>query len=101
MILRTVLCSLGCLLRGHAPIVEINETQNKSELVCERCRAVLGDFVTNLRKNRVAPAQRAGHNGFQEMVLIGRKPTSAAHQRADRHERDIRESVWLDDGGRN
>ncbi len=38
------------LIFGHEPIIEINERENKSELVCERCRARLGDFVTNLRK---------------------------------------------------
>jgi hypothetical protein len=37
---------------GHEPIIEVNERENKSELVCERCRAVLGDFVTNLRRPR-------------------------------------------------
>jgi hypothetical protein len=46
------------LVFGHEPIIEVNERENKSEYVCERCRAVLGDFVTNLRKARAEPVER-------------------------------------------
>ncbi|HTK74145.1 MAG TPA: hypothetical protein VL371_02745 [Gemmataceae bacterium] len=46
------------LVFGHEAIVEINERTNKSEYVCERCRAVLGDFVTNLRKSGAEPVER-------------------------------------------
>ena len=48
---RIVLRPLCRLLFGHEPIIETNDRTNKSEYVCERCRAVLGDFVTNLRKS--------------------------------------------------
>jgi hypothetical protein len=47
---------LGCLIFGHAPIVEINEVQNTSAYICERCRVVLGDFVTIVCKPTVEPA---------------------------------------------
>lgn len=55
---RIVLRPLCRLVFGHEPIVEINERANKSEYVCERCRAVLGDFVTNLRKSGAEPVER-------------------------------------------
>jgi hypothetical protein len=47
---RVVFRPLCRLIFGHQPIIEVNEAANKSEYVCERCGAVLGDFVTNLRK---------------------------------------------------
>jgi hypothetical protein len=59
MALSTILCSLGCFIRGHAPIVEINEAENKAQLVCERCRAALGDFVRNLHKHCDGPTPMA------------------------------------------
>lgn len=46
------------LVFGHEPIIEVNERANKSEYVCERCRDVLGDFVTNLRKSGAEPVER-------------------------------------------
>jgi hypothetical protein len=46
-----------CRLLGHARIIETDERANKSEYVCERCGAVLGDFVTNLRKYGSEPIQ--------------------------------------------
>jgi hypothetical protein len=55
MTLPTILRSLVCLIRGHAPIVEINESENKADLVCERCHRNLGNFINVLRKHRVAP----------------------------------------------
>ena len=74
MSLQTTLCALGCLICGHAPTVEINEPENRSELVCERCRTVLGVFVMNLRKDRIAPATRTRFDGFQGdgVVLLHR-----------------------------
>jgi hypothetical protein len=55
MSLLTRLGSLGCLILGHAPTIEINESANRSELVCERCGVVLDIFVTNLRKHPIVP----------------------------------------------
>jgi hypothetical protein len=52
---RIVFRPLCRLVFGHEPIIEVNEGANKSEYVCERCRAVLGDFVTNLRKSVAEP----------------------------------------------
>jgi hypothetical protein len=105
MSLRTALCSLGCLIRGHAPIVEMNECENKSEIVCERCGTVLGDFVVNLKKYGIAPVQRTSHSGLQNGAVHGTDSVSAAVQRADMlvvdWERNFRESVWRDDGGRH
>jgi hypothetical protein len=46
------------LVFGHEMIIEINERANKSEYVCVRCQAVLGDFVTNLRKFGAEPVER-------------------------------------------
>lgn len=43
---------------GHEPIIEVNERANKSEYVCERCRDVLSDFVTKLRKSGAEPVER-------------------------------------------
>jgi hypothetical protein len=54
---RVVFRPLCWLIFGHEPIIEINEKENKSEYVCERCRAILGDFVTNLRKPRAKPVE--------------------------------------------
>ena len=54
---RIFLRPLCRLVFGHEPIIEVNERSNKSEYVCERCRAVLGDFVTNLRKSGAEPAE--------------------------------------------
>jgi hypothetical protein len=47
---RVVFRPLCRLIFGHEPTIAVNEAANKSEYVCERCGAVLGDFVTNLRK---------------------------------------------------
>jgi hypothetical protein len=55
VVLWTAFRSLCCLVLGHQPIVEIDEAANKAEYVCERCRAVLGEFVTNLRKPHGGP----------------------------------------------
>jgi hypothetical protein len=55
---RIVFRPLCRLVFGHEPVVEINERANKSEYICERCRAVLGDFVTDLRKSGAEPVQR-------------------------------------------
>jgi len=55
---RIVFRPLCVLVFGHEPIIEFNERANKSEYVCERCGAVLGDFVTNLRKSGAEPAER-------------------------------------------
>jgi hypothetical protein len=60
---RIVLRLLGCLIFGHQRIIEVNERENKSEYVCERCRAVLGDFVTNLRKSWSKPVAGADSTG--------------------------------------
>jgi hypothetical protein len=49
------------LVFGHEASVAINEGQNKSEFVCVRCGAVLGDCVTNLRKPWVKPAEVVSH----------------------------------------
>jgi hypothetical protein len=104
MSLRTALCFLGCLIRGHAPIVEMYECENKSEIVCERCGTVLGDFVVNLRKYAIAAVHRTNHNGLQNGAVHGTDFVSAAVQRSDMlaldRERNFRESVWHDDGGR-
>jgi hypothetical protein len=43
---RIVFRPLRRLVFGHEPIVELNEPANKSKYVCERCHAVLGNFVT-------------------------------------------------------
>ncbi len=55
---RILLRPLCRLVFGHEPIIEINERANKSEYVCERCRAVLGAFVINLRKSGAEPVER-------------------------------------------
>ena len=63
----TLLRSFGCLLSGHAATVQIDESENRSELVCARCGAALGVFVTNLRKQGVVPATQTAnlkHNGL-------------------------------------
>jgi hypothetical protein len=58
MFSRVVYRPLCWLIFGHEPIIEINERENKSVYVCERCRAVLGDFVTDLRKPRGQAGRR-------------------------------------------
>jgi hypothetical protein len=55
---RTVFHPVCRLVFGHEPIIEVNEWANKAEYVCERCGAVLGDFVTNLRKSGAEPVER-------------------------------------------
>jgi hypothetical protein len=52
---RSRLCRL---VFGHELLIEVNERENKSEYVCQRCRAVVGDFVTNLRKSGAEPVER-------------------------------------------
>jgi hypothetical protein len=83
----------------------MNECENKSEIVCERCGTVLGDFVVNLRKYGIAPVQRTNHNGLQNGAVHGPEAISAAAQRAEvlalDRERNFRESAWSDDGGWN
>jgi hypothetical protein len=54
---RVVYRPLCWLVFGHEASVETNEAANKSEFVCVRCGAVLGDCVTNLRKPWVKPAE--------------------------------------------
>jgi hypothetical protein len=58
---RVVFRPLCRLIFGHQPVVEVNEAANKSEYVCERCGAVLGDFVTNLRKPGAEPVDGAAY----------------------------------------
>lgn len=55
---RIVFGPLCRLVFGHELIIEFNERENKFEYVCERCRAVLGDFVTNVRKSGAEPVER-------------------------------------------
>jgi hypothetical protein len=64
MSFRTALGTLGCFIRGHAPIVEIHESENKSELVCERCGKILGDFVLVLSQREAAPDLEMRSNGL-------------------------------------
>ena len=61
MSLRSILRPVCCFILGHAPIVETDWRANKSQYMCERCRAVLGDFVTNLRKPVAAHLSGARH----------------------------------------
>lgn len=55
---RVFLRPLCRLVFGHELVIEVNERENRSEYVCERCRAVVGDFVTNLRKSGAEPVER-------------------------------------------
>jgi len=85
MSLPTVLRPLACLIFGHAPTVRGTAGESKADYVCERCRAVLGVFVADPSRRRAAPADG---------------PAAAPRGASDR-EQDLRESTWLDDGGRN
>ena len=67
---RIVLRPLCRLLVGHEPIIETNDRTNKSEYVCERCRAVLGDFVTNLHSF-------LEQTGPEDLVGLGRDALEA------------------------
>src|SRR5688500_11457908 len=71
---RAVFRPLCCLIFGHAPVVEVNEAENSSAYVCERCRAPLGDFVTNLRKPRAEPAAGAAFGLAHPSSLPGPPP---------------------------
>jgi hypothetical protein len=59
------------LIFGHEPIVEVNEAANKAEYVCERCGAVLGDFVTNLRKPGTELVDGAAYRRASESMPPG------------------------------
>jgi hypothetical protein len=72
-----IFSSLGCLIRGHAPIVEINESECKSECICERCGAVLGVFVVNLRKNWIASSLGLYSNGLHEVAARGTEASAS------------------------
>ena len=61
MSLRSIFQPVCCVVLGHAPIVDTDLRANKSQYVCERCRAVLGDFVSNLRKPDAAQLSDARH----------------------------------------
>jgi hypothetical protein len=65
---RVVFRPLCRLIFGHAPIVEVNEAANKSEYVCERCGAVLGDFVTNLRNPGAEPVDGGAYRRASESM---------------------------------
>jgi hypothetical protein len=86
---RVMFRPLCWLIFGHEPIIEVNERENKSVYVCERCRAMLGDFVTNLRKPRAKPVQGTAdseprNRARQVRVTVGPScsPRDRGHSRA-------------------
>src|SRR6476469_4782940 len=87
---RIVLRLLGCLIFGHQRIIEVNERENKSEYVCERCRAVLGDFVTNLRTAQAKPVAGTGSAGSLSGASVSSR--GAADVRHGHHTPEPRQS---------
>jgi hypothetical protein len=69
---RVMFRPLCWLIFGHEPIIEVNERENKSVYVCERCRAMLGDFVTNLRK----PRGQSGRRDTRQRALKSGLPST-------------------------
>jgi hypothetical protein len=104
MSLSAMLRVLGCLAFGHAPTVRAVAGESKANYVCGRCGAVLGVFVADADLRRDRPIVDATSGGPAAAIpngltTIGTAAGGAGRPAVDR-QRDLRESTWLDDGGR-
>lgn len=79
----TMLRALGCQIFGHAPTVRGVAGMSKADYVCGRCGTVLGAFVADPHRRRTRPTD------------------CTAARPASNRERELSESTWLDDGGRD
>lgn len=98
MLLVTMLRAVGCQVFGHAPTVSGVAGRSKADYVCGRCGTVLGVFVAD-------PDRRRADGTTARCSEAATLPDASAPSRASRPaldgERELRESTWLDDGGRN